>query len=215
MADIRWVGKDAAQLHRYQKVGEMPVATGDVLKVGAGETLAVLGVDGSVLGVVGQGDHTVSALPFASALGPEGTFGRVKVALFWASTAPVAASGEWPLPPIADPGSNRPCAGASARATYAVAVADVTKLLAALHTAAREIQAEAGNRAVKNALATAFSTFWTQSRDPVVLREPGIGEMVAKMAATVTDPLGLAISDMKVGLRLPVGFSPTPGSPLR
>src|SRR5574341_409720 len=142
MAEIRWFGKDKAHLHRFQKAGEAPVSVGDVLVVGPGEALAILGADGAVVGLVGQGQTTVSSLPFVGALGTPGVFGRVPVALFWASTAPIEAGGEWPLPPIADPGSNRPCAGASVRATYGVIVADVPKLLAAMHTSAREIRSE-------------------------------------------------------------------------
>jgi hypothetical protein len=215
MADIRWNGKDKTHLHRFQKTGEAPVSTSDVLRIGPGETLAIFGPDGGLAGVLGPGDGAVSAVPFLGALGTPGVFGRLPVALFWASTAPVPASGEWPLPPIADPGSNRPCAGASVRATYSIAVTDVAKLLAALHTPAREIQPEAGHRAVKTTLAKAFSTFWNESREPVVLRQASMQEMVPKLAATVLDGQGLAISGFEIALRLPVGFTATPGSPLR
>lgn len=215
MAEVRWSGKQKTHLYRLLPVGEAQVAIDDAIHVAEGEAVAVLGRDAKVAGVVGPGANAVGSLPFLGALGGPGAFGRLPVALLWACTAPVERSGEWPLPPIADPGSGHKCAGASARGTYGLAVADVAKLAAALHTEARPLGNDAGDRSAHQTLATAAATFWTQSREPVATRQAAMEEALPRLAATVLDGQGLTVSGLKLVLRLPVGFTPTPGSPLR
>ncbi len=212
MAEIQWQGKQAGRTHRFLPRGEAVLAAADTVRVAAGEALAILAADGALAGLlVGPAQSEVSALPFVAALGAQATFGRYPVALLWVSTAPVEIKAEFPLPPIADPRTGMKCAGASARATFGLAVTDAAKLLAAQHTDAKPIAGDVVERLAKQALGTACATFWTESREAVATRQAPMEEMAPKLAATVLDPVGLVVSGLKVELRLPVGFTPRPG----
>jgi hypothetical protein len=215
MAEIAWQDKQR-RTHRYLPRGEAVLGASDTVSVAAGEALGVIAADGTLAGVlVGPVRSEVSALPFVGALGATATFGRYSVSLLWAAAAPVELKAEIPLPPIDDPRTGARCSGASARATFGLAVTDVAKLVSTQHTEAKPLAGDVVERLAKQALGTACGTFWTQSREAVAARQAPMEEMAPKLAATVLEPVGLAVSGLKIELRLPVGFTPAPGSPLR